>query len=71
MRWKEKKQFEKGETRIVKRFCLSPILAGGEYRWLELVQIEQVIESYETCYEIGFNEYAEVYYWKNVRFVDN
>ena len=31
-----------GDKRIIKRFLLSPLIVGGEKRWLEYVKIEQI-----------------------------
>jgi hypothetical protein len=46
MRWKERKSKpcpEEGETRIRRVFLLIPCKLKGEVRWLEMVNIEEIL----------------------------
>lgn len=58
MRWKVKTN-KIGDKRIVKRFAIFPIEAGGSVRWLEFVMIEQILAS--DAYDLV---------WKNNRFIN-
>lgn len=57
MRWKkkDKKYPEDGATRIITRFLLFPKCIYNQYRWLEIVKIEQSYIGYDyTCDMGGF-----------------
>jgi len=41
MRWVEKVGPYPGQHRIIKKFLLFPKLLGGQWRWLEVAEIEQ------------------------------
>jgi hypothetical protein len=49
MRWKAKVH-KIGDTRTITRFLFLPRQIGGEVRWLEFVQIRQVVR--ECAHEI-------------------
>lgn len=56
-----KKLQKDGDTRVVKRFALFPIIAGCEMRWLEWCKVKQKL-----------NVYGDIdipYVWKNIKFV--
>lgn len=55
MRWKKKqKSYPKdGEIRIVNKFLLFPRVINNEYRWLELVKIEQFYRGYDYVHGTG------------------
>lgn len=53
MKWKKK------YSRTVRRFALFPIRCRDEYRWLEVVYIQQSLK-WDGCFT----------WWDNYRFVD-
>ncbi len=65
MRWKEK-EYRDGEKRVVKRFLFFPKLIEGEWRWLELVRIEQQFDIPDDSmarYMVGGGK------WYDIRFL--
>lgn len=55
MRWKKKfKEYPKdGDVRIITKFLLFPRYVDGEYRWLEVVKIEQFYHGYDYERDVG------------------
>lgn len=67
MRWKKKDKHhpEDGEIRIITRFLFIPKYFEKEYRWLEIVKIQQ-------RYAGVIIDYGNILggYWVNVKWVD-
>ena len=63
MKWISRKIPSLGDTRIITKFALLPITAGGETRWLQSVRIEQTLEENGT--------YGVDTVWDNTRFIDD
>lgn len=55
MRWKKKnKRYPQDEeTRIITRFLIFPKCIDNQYRWLELVKIEQFYREYDCERDVG------------------
>lgn len=58
MRWRK---LRSGDTRVIKRFAIFPISAGGEVRWLEWVTIRQY------AYDVDYYFFP----WHNAEFIDD
>ena len=64
MKWKVKQPPVWGDTRIIKRFLLSPKTLRGECRWLEIAYIRQ---SYNRHVETSGLANYYVYRWTDIR----
>lgn len=53
-------KWEKQKWRIIKRLAVFPIRIGKEYRWLEIVYIEQ---------SLCEGTYSDTLWWEDERFV--
>lgn len=70
MKWlKDKYKDRLGEERIIKKFLFFPLTVNNETRWLETVEIDQILICreefhHESCYA------HNVYWWHNMFWAD-
>ena len=64
---KEKPEYTKGDTRVVKRFLLFPLRIDNEIRWLETARIVQEYMA-TTCFDPDGHSF-DCYKWRNIGWI--